>query len=288
MTPLLRAARPGQWIKNLACVLPVVFAGRLQAPDSVVRALAAGAIYCLAASAVYLFNDCRDIERDRAHPVKKNRPIASGEVSTTTATIASVVLAVAALVLGSFLGPAFAPTVAFYLGMNLLYSLALRSQPLVDVFWIAVGFCVRVMAGIAAIDARMSPWIVLATFFLMLTVGFGKRRAEMGRAGAAGLRPSLAAYTPALVDRWMLAAAGLAVSTYSLFAILSSPNPDLIMTVPFVVYGLFRYLMLAENGTEIEYPELIALKDRPSLINALLWLGAYILLASRPASFFTR
>jgi 4-hydroxybenzoate polyprenyltransferase len=285
--PLLRAMRPPQWIKNLACVLPVVFSGHLRDLPLVLRALAAGAVFCLAASAVYLINDLKDAARDRLHPVKKDRPIAAGELSPAAAASAAAVLAAAAVALSLRISPDFWEPVAFYLAMNAAYSLLLREQPLIDVFWIAIGFCVRVIAGILAIESKMSPWIVLATFFLMLMIGFGKRRAELARAGS-GRRASLSAYTPALIDRWLTASGGLAVATYSLFAILSSPNPDLILTVPFVVYGIFRYLLLAETGADTEFPETLVLRDRASLVNGLLWLACYVLLASRPASFFTR
>jgi len=191
--PLFRALRPVQWVKNVFVLAPLVFAERLLEPDLLLRAGIAFLAFCFAASSIYLVNDLRDREEDRRHPVKKNRPIASGALAVPLAAAASAALALAAIGAALYLGTSFTVYLAVYLAINLLYSSVLKKMVILDVMAVSSGYVLRVMAGAAAIEVEVSKWLLLCSIFLALLLIFSKRRHEIVLLGdnAAGHRAVL-------------------------------------------------------------------------------------------------
>ena len=274
---LIKSMRPRQWTKNIFIFAALVFDKQLFVLDPLLRTLAGFALFCLISSAVYIFNDLMDIDADRNHPSKKDRPIASGVVPTGAAWAAGGLLAAVTLVLGYFLAPAFAGMVALYLLINLLYSVWLKHVPIVDVLIIAAGFVLRVGAGVTLIDVeRFSPWLYVVMTLLALFLGFGKRRAELTllAQGAGSHRKVLDGYTLPLLDQYMLIVSSTTVVAYSLYT-FSAPNlPDnhtMMLTIPFVVYTIFRYLYLIHVENAGGAPEDILISDRPFLAAMVLW-----------------
>jgi 4-hydroxybenzoate polyprenyltransferase len=226
---------------------------------------------------VYLVNDIADIEADRQHPKKKLRPLASGMVPVGVAVITAVVLAFVSISLGYLLAPAFALIVAIYFAVNLLYSNWLKHVPILDVLIVSSGFVLRVGAGVALITVeRFSPWLYMITVLFSLYLGFGKRRAEMTllNEGATSHRKVLDGYTIPLLDQYITIVSGMTIVAYSLYT-FSAPNlPEnnsMMLTIPFDLYGIFRYLQLIHTGNAAGAPDEVALKDRPLQITVLLW-----------------
>ena len=246
--PLLSAMRPRQWSKNVFVFAGIVFAGRLFDRGAEIRVLACFALFCAASSAVYLANDVADRESDAHHPRKRLRPIPSGRLSPTAATVAAAILAAAALFAARALNRAtFALAAAYLLGTG-AYTLGLKRVFILDVMIVAAGFVVRAAAGAACIDAEISPWLLVCSFLLALFLALGKRRAELVLLGpeASTHRTALGKYSVPLLDSWLTALAGAAIVSYALYT--QSPRTvehfgtaNLVYTVPFVIYGLFRY-----------------------------------------------
>ena len=228
-------------------------------------------------SAVYLFNDIVDIEADRQHPEKKHRPLASGILPVSVALGTAIILSLIALLLGYLLAPTFAMILGIYLALNVLYSLWLKHIPILDVLIISSGFVLRVAAGVALITVeRFSPWLYMITILFSLYIGLGKRRAEMNllEQGAGAHRKVLDGYTIPLLDQYITIVSGMTIVAYSLYT-FSAPNlpvnHSMMLTIPFVVYGIFRYLQLIQTGHIAGAPDEVALKDRPLQITVLLW-----------------
>ena len=277
---LVASLRPGQWARNALLLAPLVFAHRLGDRASVARALLAVVAFCLLASAVYLGNDLADRDRDRAHPVKRDRPVAAGLLSPGWAAGASLTLGAAGLLLAWGLGAAFFGWGAAYLALQALYSGLLKDVAVLDVFAVAAGFVLRVVAGAAAIDVPVSNWLYLCTLLLALFLALEKRRAELVLLGAeAGRhRGILAAYTVGLLDQLSGIAAAAAVLAYSLYTLAPDTvqkfgSDRLKYTVPFVLFGIFRYLWLSHRGGEGGEPERILFRDRPTQLSLLGWLA---------------
>ena len=277
LKPLLKAMRPRQWTKNGFVFFGLIFDKQLFLPEPFLRTLEGFFLFCLISSSVYLFNDIADIEADRKHPEKKNRPLASGELSIGVATTTAVALAVAALALGYLLEPLFAAAVAVYFVINLLYSRWLKHVPVLDVLIISAGFVLRVAGGVTLITVeRFSPWLYVITVLFSLYLGFGKRRAEMSllEKGAGSHRKVLDGYTLPLLDQYITIVSGMTIVTYSLYSFSAENLPEnhsMMLTIPFVVYGIFRYLQLIQTGHAAGSPEEVALKDRPLQVTVLLW-----------------
>ena len=276
--PLLRAMRPVQWVKNVFVLAPIVFAERLLDPAIVSRALLAFAAFCLAASAIYLFNDLRDREEDRRHPVKRHRPIASGALSPAVALAAAAVLALLALACALSLGAEFSILLAIYLGTNLLYSSWLKRVVILDVMAVASGYVVRVIAGAVAIAVVVSNWLLLCTIFLALFLILSKRRHEVVLLAdeAAGHRAVLGHYSPAFLDQMINVVTAAAVVSYALYAVDDDTverfgSDHLVYTVPLVLFGIFRYLYLTYQKVEARNPTEAILFDLPSVANLALW-----------------
>ncbi len=274
---LLKAMRPRQWTKNGFIFAALVFDKQLFLPDPLLRTIAGFALFCLISSSVYIFNDLADVEADRQHPQKKNRPIASGKLPVPAAWTAGILLVLLALGFGYWLAPAFALVVGTYLLINLLYSKWLKHVPIVDVLILASGFVLRVGAGVTLIHVeRFSPWLYVVMTLLSLYLGFGKRRAELALlANNAGThRKVLEGYTLPLLDQYILIVSGTTIVAYSLYT-FSAPNlPDnhsMMLTIPFVLYAVFRYLYLIEVNQAGGEPEEILLTDRPLQLALFLW-----------------
>ena len=274
---LIKAMRPRQWTKNGFIFFALIFDKQLFSPAPFLRTLQGFFLFCLISSAVYLLNDITDIEADRQHPEKRNRPLASGALPPGLALGAAIVLAITALLLGYLLEPAFAGILAIYLVLNLLYSRWLKHVPILDVLIISSGFVLRVAAGVVLITVeRFSPWLYMITILFSLYIGLGKRRAEMGllEKGASAHRKVLDGYTIPLLDQYITIVSGMTIVAYSLYT-FSAPNlpvnHTMMLTIPFVVYGIFRYLQLIQTGHAAGAPDEVALKDRPLQITVMLW-----------------
>jgi 4-hydroxybenzoate polyprenyltransferase len=274
---LLKAMRPRQWTKNGFVFFGLIFDKQLFLPEPFLRTLEGFFLFCLISSSVYLFNDIADIEADRKHPEKKHRPLASGALPIGVATAAAVILAVFALALSYLLEPWFATAVAVYFVINLLYSRWLKHVPVLDVLIISAGFVLRVAGGVTLITVeRFSPWLYVITVLFSLYLGFGKRRAEMSllEKGAGSHRKVLDGYTIPLLDQYITIVSGMTIVTYSLYSFSAENLPEnhsMMLTIPFVVYGIFRYLQLIQTGHAAGSPEEVALKDRPLQATVILW-----------------
>lgn len=277
LTALFKTMRPRQWTKNVFIFAALVFDKQLFVVDSFLRTLAGFALFCLISSCVYIFNDLADVEADRQHPEKKNRPIASGKLPVSVAWGAGIVFVAIALGLSYWLAPAFCLVVAAYFVLNLAYSLSLKHIAILDVLIISVGFVLRVGAGVTLIAVeRFSPWLYIVMFLLSLFLGFGKRRAELALLahGAGSHRKVLDGYTLPLLDQYIMIVSGTTIVAYSLYT-FSAPNvPEnhsMMLTIPFMVYAIFRYLYLIEVKHAGGTPEEVLLSDRPFQASMLLW-----------------
>jgi len=269
----LVAMRPRQWTKNLLLFAGIIFAAKLGDPARWAAAVAAFVTYCAASSAAYLVNDVRDAESDRLHPVKRSRPIARGELSPRAACVLAGALALAALTLAGALGPPSLACLAAFVALQAAYSLGLKTFELVDVLAIAGLFVLRASAGAIAVDVRISEWLLLCTFLLALFVALGKRRAELGLDGVHA-RPALDGYSVALVDQLLAIVAAATIAAYTGYALAAHDTRWLVATVPLVVYGLFRYLLLLHRRGLGEEPETLLVEDLPLLVTVAVWAAA--------------
>lgn len=275
---LLRTMRPHQWVKNLFVLTPAVFSGRIFETATATTAGLAFAVFCAAASAVYLANDIRDRDEDRRHPLKSRRPIASGTLPIPVATTAALVL-VALAIFGAWrLGAPFAVVLGIYLGNNLAYTFGLKRVVILDVLLVALGFLLRVEAGGLAVDVEVSSWLLLCTLFLALFLVLSKRRHEVVLLAdrAADQRQVLAQYSPAMLDQMISVATGATLVSYSLYAadpatVARFGTRGLLATVPLVLYGILRYLWLVYQRDDERAPTEALLTDLPFLVNLVLW-----------------
>jgi 4-hydroxybenzoate polyprenyltransferase len=273
----LRLIRIKHWVKDVFIFAPLIFSLNFYKPSYISRTLLMCAAFCLAASAVYIFNDIVDRDRDRQHPKKKYRPIASGAVPVKSALVLGTVLSVSSMAVSSVLGLAAGAVILAYIGMNVAYSLFLKNQTFIDVMVIAGGFLLRVLAGTVAINVELSRWMLLTTFFLSLFLGFGKRRKEMlVTAGSTQHRVVFQDYSVDLLNCLIIVSASLTIITYSLYVVTSkamiSLGPDkFIATIPFVVFGVFRYLFLIYKQNNGGDPAEVLLKDRAMIADVALW-----------------
>jgi 4-hydroxybenzoate polyprenyltransferase len=290
---LIQSLRPKQWTKNLLLFAGVLFSRQIGEPALVLRAAAGFFAFSLLSGAVYLLNDVSDVEEDRRHPVKRNRPVASGRLPAGVALAALVPVLAVVVALSAWLGRGFSLVAGVYLVVNLAYTFILKKQVLIDVFVIAGGFVLRAVAGVELLlpvspGTELSPWLLMCTFFGALFIALGKRARELANAGeeARTKRAVLAHYTPALVDGLLLIAAGSSVMSYSLYTIWPDTvakfgTERLLWTVPLVAYGIFRYLYLMWAARSSEDPAQVLLTDRPLAACVLLYLGAVLLILYR-------
>jgi 4-hydroxybenzoate polyprenyltransferase len=290
---LLRLMRPQQWVKNLLVYLALIFARRVTDLPAVGRVTVAFIVFCLAASAIYILNDLMDRERDRSHPRKRLRPLASGAVTPAQAIALMVVCLVGAGILTTWLvtripltgdpfarwgGSAllFALCVVSYIGVNVLYSLWLKHVVLIDIFLIAAGYVLRALAGAFVIPVPISPWFYLCITFGALFLALGKRRAELLLLSddAYSHRRNLREYTLPLLDQLIMIVVTCTLISYSLYTFQGeNASHDLMLTIPLVVFGLFRYLYLIYVKASGDRPDELLWRDRQIFVTVALWFG---------------
>jgi 4-hydroxybenzoate polyprenyltransferase len=281
---VLLSLRPQQWVKNLFVFGGLIFAQRLFTP-SVWPALGAFAIFCGLSGAMYLLNDVADLEKDRLHPEKRHRPIAAGRLQPGGAVVIAVLIIVLSLGLGAWLAPRFALAGLAYVALLGAYSVWFKHMVIVDVLVVAIGFVLRAVAGALAIDVAISGWLLICTVLLALFLALGKRRHEVLtlEESATRHRPILAEYSAGLLDQMIAVVTASTVTAYALYTM----SPETVakfhthllpVTLPFVLYGIFRYLYLLYHRRLGGNPSEIVLHDRALLINTGLWLLTVLLI----------
>lgn len=288
LADLLRTMRPRQWLKNGFVFIALFFDRQLDEPTSILYALAAFVLLCLMSGAVYIMNDLGDMENDRQHPRKRTRPLASGRLNPNVATVAAIILAAGSLIAGLLLSFPFGVILLAYLLTQIAYTLWLKHEVLIDVSVVATGFILRIAAGVAVLEPvqkvqRFSPWLYVFGGFLALFLALGKRRHEMVLLGAdaGNHRAILREYNLELLDKLIGIVTTSTLVSYSLYTFLAEGLPEnhlMMLTIPFVLYGLFRYLYLVHVRHEGGAPEEILLRDRPLQVTVGLW-GLIVLIA---------
>ncbi len=269
----LVAMRPRQWSKNLLLFAGLVFAAKIGDGVRWAEAIGAFVAYCAASSAAYLLNDVRDAPADRLHPIKRDRPIARGELAAGRALVLAGGLAAFALAVAGALDPWSLLFMAGFLGLQVGYSAGLKHLVLIDVMAISGLFVIRAAAGAQAVAVPISPWLLLCTALLALFLGLGKRRGELVLVGAQQTpgRPVLEGYSLALVDQLVSVVAASTVIAYSLYTFTARDTKTMMVTIPFVLFGVFRYLLLLQRDDVGEEPENVLLSDRPLLVAIAAW-----------------
>ncbi len=278
---LIVEMRPQEWSKNLLVFSGVIFSKSLTDINNLWISLLGFAIFCAASSGIYIFNDLCDLQADREHPVKRNRPIASGQLNINFARFVMVLLLITATVGALALNRGFAVIITVYLLTCVAYSLKLKDIVILDVILIAIGFVLRAISGAVLIDVEVSEWLVLCTSMVALLIGFGKRRHELAllEGSAGNHRRSLSDYSLEFLDSIMAICAGAAVVTYALYTradetVARVGSHGMLITIPFVVYGIFRYLFLIHKRQAGGDPVQILFRDRPTLLNLVFWIIA--------------
>ena len=272
-----KSMRPKQWAKNIFVFVPLLFDEKLFRLQPLLRSILAAIVFSLVSSAVYLINDLGDIERDKLHPVKRMRPLPSGQVSPSVAKAMVAVLLLASIPIAWLISPYFAGIVVIYLAQNIAYTYWLKHVVILDVMTIAAGYVLRVAAGTFAIDAaRFSPWLYTFATFLALLIALSKRRSELLllQDNANEHRAILQEYSTRFLDELTGMVAACAIMSYSLYT-FSAPNLPannaMMLTIPFVIYGVFRYLYLVHVKQLGGEPEEVFLKDKPLLLDGFLY-----------------
>lgn len=276
---LIQLIRPKQWLKNLFVFAPIIFAGQLMNLEFFFRNFVAFLAFCGVSGLVYIINDITDIESDRVHKKKRFRPLASGDVTISQAKIFFIILAVITTILCYKLNLYFSLIVIAYFFINLLYSLWVKDIVIVDVFFISIGFMLRVAGGAAAISVSISSWMILTTIFISLFLAISKRRAELSQVETENLdkqRKVLTHYDIAFTDQMNTITATGTIICYALYTVSEKTTStfhtdNLIYTTPFVIYGIFRYLYLLHKKNLGESPEQIVTKDIPLIIDIILY-----------------
>lgn len=277
---LVALVRPRQWTKNLAVFAAVVFSGRLAEPHLLLRTLFAFVALCLVSGGLYAINDAVDVDRDRIHPVKCRRPVAAGRMGCRAAMAFGICLAILGMGIAASLGQAFLMASLLYFGLQILYVFWLKHVIIVDMLVIAIGFTIRAVAGAWVVDLPVSPWLILCTGLLALFLAAAKRRRELlllveeSRAH----RPVLNQYSAELLDSFMFTLSAATITAYALYTFyeVRDPGYSMMMTLPFVVYGVLRYQYLALHRNGGGQPEEVLLSDVPLLMTVVLWLGAAV------------
>lgn len=283
LVDIFKSLRPKQWMKNLFVFGPLLFSQNMFNVPYVLKTVLAFAIFCLLSGAVYIWNDLKDIEKDRFHPVKSKRPLASGRLKEPTALFACIILCLSGLIFAFLLERTFFIVAAVYVVIQFFYSTWLKHIVILDVVIIALGFLLRVSAGGAVINVELSEWLLICMFLLALFIALSKRRHELVflEENASHHRSILGEYTPYLLDQMISVVTASTVVAYCLYTISDETvakfgSSRLIFTVPFVLYGIFRYLYLIHKKGEGGSPEASLLKDKPFLIGILLWIASAI------------
>ena len=293
---VLKAIRPRQWTKNGIVFMAFIFSINQEwLPDDVstwdhllLHAVLTALVFCAVSGAGYLINDVRDVESDRLHPTKKNRPIASGALAPKAAMGWALALVIVGVIVAFLVDWRTGAVVLGYIGLQITYTTLLKYEVILDVMAIAAGFVLRALAGAYAVDVPTSPWLYVVTALGALFLGITKRRAEVAllAEGARSHRAVLALYTPAFLDQMTAMVTASTVISYALYTFSAESLPEnhlMMLTIPFVAYGVFRYLFLSLTRNEGGSPEEVLLKDRPLLISILAWVitSMIVLTASR-------
>lgn len=293
MTNFIRSLRPDQWTKNLFVFAGLLFGRELFNPVALGRTAAAFACFCLLSGVVYVVNDIMDREADRRHPIKSSRPIASGAISPVWAGAGAAILAIVALTGSFLLGRWFGLVAVSYLALLSLYSGPLKHIVIVDVLTIAIGFVLRAVAGAVVIAVPISNWLLVDMILLALFLGLSKRRHElvMLADGAIGHRPILGEYSPYLLDQMIAVVTASTLMSYIFYCISPETSQkfgtDLLgLTIPFPLYGIFRYLYLVHQREGGGSPSEMLVNDRPLLVCVALWALAVVMIVYRPYTWF--
>ncbi len=280
--------RPKQWTKNIVLFAGLIFSKHLFDAAFVLQAVWAFLLFCLLSSAVYLINDVVDVEKDRNHPLKKDRPIAAGKLPIGIAVAAAILLALGALGLSFGLKPVFGLVAAVYFILIVAYSFVLKNVVILDVLAIASGFVLRAVAGALVIAVPISSWLLMCTIFAALFLALSKRRHELLLLGenSSSHRKILIEYSPHLLDQMMAVVTASTVMSYALYTtsaetVTKFGTHHLIYTLPFVIFGIFRYLYLVHQKSSGGSPELVLLTDKPTLANLVLYAGSVVLILYR-------
>ena len=277
LNALLKTMRPRQWVKNSIVFFALIFDKQLFHAEALLRTLAGFALFSLVASTVYIFNDIADIKADRQHPTKKDRPLPSGKLPINVARSFAIFLLAIVLPTAYLLAPAFAAVLGIYFVTMIAYTKWLKHAPILDVMILAAGFVLRVHAGVTLIDVqRFSPWLYVITTLGALYLGFGKRLAELKLLtdGASSYRKVLDGYTIPLLEQFITIVSSTTVIAYSLYTFTAPNLPEnhtMMLTIPFVIYAIFRYLQLVQVSDVTGAPEEVVLTDRPLQIAIVLW-----------------
>jgi 4-hydroxybenzoate polyprenyltransferase len=285
MKHIIVSMRPGQWTKNLFIFAGLIFSGHLFQPEILIRVGSGFILFSLVASSIYIFNDIIDVAYDRAHPEKKNRPLAAGLLSVPAACAGAVVLATAGLIGAVALDRMFFAVALSYLLINVAYSIKIKKMVILDIMCISSGFVLRVLAGTQLAEVMPSDWLILCTITLSLFLGFSKRRHELVVTGAKALehRKVLGEYSLRFLDQMIAVATACTVMSYSLYTVSPQTvhrfgNRNLVFTIPFVLYGIYRYLYLIHQKNLGGNPTKELVRDLPLLIDALLWALVVVLI----------
>lgn len=276
----LAILRPHQWVKNVLLFSGLIFSNSLFKKEVIGVGLAAFGIFCIASSGIYILNDLRDFKCDNQHPVKKYRPIASGKVSKIFAAVIMMILLPSALLSSYALDRNFFIIIAAYITINIAYSFGLKNVVILDVFIVASGFLLRAFAGCVVIHVDVTPWLFICTLSLALTLSFGKRRNELNilNADAGNHRETLQFYNIKLLDYILTICSATTIGTYSLYTMAQETvsrfgTQRLIITTPFVMYGVFRFMYLIYAQNKESDPTVLLVRDIPTLINGALWMA---------------
>lgn len=282
---ILKSLRPQQWVKNFFIFAALIFSENIFVLPLVFKATLAFAIFCLLSGSLYILNDLKDIEEDKLHPVKSKRPLASGKLKKGEAVSAFILLSSLSIIFSVLVNREFLVISLFYYLLQILYSAWLKHVVILDVFLVAAGFFLRVIAGGLAIEVYISPWLLICTILLALFLALSKRRHELVilEQNAGNHRPILREYSPYLLDQMIAVVTASTVIGYCLYTISEETiakfgTNKLIFTVPFVLYGIFRYLYLVHQKEEGGNPEILIIKDRALLVDIFLWIASAILI----------
>jgi 4-hydroxybenzoate polyprenyltransferase len=270
----VKLVRPRQWTKNGFVLAGLVFSGEALALGSIAKALAAFVAFCALSGAVYAANDVLDVQEDRKHPEKRSRPVASGEISARSAVTFSALLALGGLILGFLIAPGVGLAGTAYIALQAAYTTFLKHLSILDVMSISGGFVLRALAGVAAVGISMSPWLIVCTGLLTLFLGFSKRRHELASLGdgAVGHRRNLKDYSVPVLDEMMNIMLSATIIAYSMYTFFEYDNRFMMASIPFVIYGVFRYMLLVHRDGGGN-PDILLLQDRPLQVTLFAWLA---------------
>lgn len=264
--------RPKQWYKNILLFLAIIFSRNLDNSDLLITTILAFVVFCLLSGSVYIFNDIFDRKKDKFHPRKRQRPIASGEIGWKPAAIFGVILFILSFFIAIFIGFLFIMCMIAYVTIANTYSILIKNIVIIDAIVIAIGFVIRASAGAIAIDVPISPWLIISVFLMALILAFGKRINELVILGGEAVdhRKNLKVYTIPMVEQMMQISIATLIMAYSMYTFLAT-NQWMMLTIPFVIYGLLRYILLVHSncneGGDID----LIIKDAPSIINLIFW-----------------